>query len=162
MTDAELRDAAARAAMAAMGAAPSVDPFVLQEERRGGDDSAGHHGMLSDTSVPGRFALVPSEDGYGLSNPYYDVGGRTFEASTGSVDVPETGDCVVALKVNVAGKSPTGSVVTYSGVEELMTEQADVGNVDYYITPLYLFRDGALACDFRTGPHVSGIDFDPS
>ena len=47
MTDSELRDAAVKAAMAAMagGASQAYDPFVFQEEQRGSEANVGHHGM---------------------------------------------------------------------------------------------------------------------
>lgn len=160
MTDAELRDMAARAAMAAMGVVPSVDPFVLQEEQRGGEANAGHHGMSSGgggSSNPGRFELTLSEDGdsYTLENPYYDVGGRTYLAETPQA-VSSSFSGVLALKVSMTTSVPQASVVTYGGLDGLQQAQSDYS---YYVFPLYWLEDGAVKCDFRVGPFAIAGEF---
>lgn len=64
MTDSELRDAAARAAMAAMGASSlPADTFVLQEELLAGEVSAGHHGFVAGGNGTYSFSAIKDASG---------------------------------------------------------------------------------------------------
>lgn len=64
MTDSELRDAAARAAMAAMGASSlPADTFVLQEELLAGEVSAGHHGFVAGGNGTYSFSVIKDASG---------------------------------------------------------------------------------------------------
>ena len=64
MTDSELRDAAARAAMAAMGASSlPADTFVLQEELHAGEVNAGHHGFVAGGNGTYSFSVIKDASG---------------------------------------------------------------------------------------------------
>lgn len=115
-------------------------------------------------SAPGRFEISVSEDEESgdivasFVNPYFDVGGKTYEASVGSVTI--TGACILALKVNATGSSgvqPGATVEIYANLAALQAAQADR---NYYISPLYeLEAGGRVSCDFRTGPVMAMGEF---
>lgn len=159
MTDAELRDMAARAAMAATGVSPSVDPFVLYEEQRGGEVNAGHYGMSGggSSAAPGRFELTLSSDGnsYTFENRYYDVGGRTFSATDTRISSSSFSG-IVALSVSMTGAVPSAGVVTYADIGAMQNDQKDFSK---YVIPLYKMKDGAVECDFRVGPPAVAREF---
>lgn len=104
-----------------------------------------------------------------FENRYYDIAGRTLEVSSVGgedikVDLPD-GEVLFALKVDATSPSGSAEIVTYTGdgaddstganisaIDKMQAEQEDTDN---YITPLYLFKDGSLVCDFRTGPYIA-------
>lgn len=114
---------------------------------------------------PGRFEISVSEDEESgeiaatFANPYFDVGGKTYEASSVS-SVSIAGACIIALKVNATGSSgtePGATIETYANLGALQSAQAEL---DYYISPLYeLDADGKVVCDFRTGPVIAMGEF---
>lgn len=129
-----------------------------------GCGNGGGGGEIPQTA-PGRFEISVSEDEESgeiaatFVNPYYDVGGKTYEASSVS-SVTITGACILALNVNATGSSgtePGATIETYADLSALQSAQADR---DYYISPLYeLDADGKVVCDFRTGPVISMGEF---
>lgn len=110
---------------------------------------------------PGRFDVSVSEDPdsgvrtASFSNPYYDIGGKTYVADVQPVPIP--GACVVALRVATTGSQSETGIVTFENFGALRAAQDDLA---YYISPLYEFGpDGAVVCDFRTGPVVAMGEF---
>lgn len=139
------------------------------------------------TDVSGRFAIVsispaeePGNDGENLyavtlKNPYYDVGGRTYEmqrqsaGEAGGDESQEEGQeeghivsvgmvrdgSIIVLKVS-AKEERTESLTTVGSLSELQELQGDVA---YYTFPLYKLQGGSVVCDFRTGPTTSMGEF---
>lgn len=110
---------------------------------------------------PGRFDVSVSEDPVSgertasFSNPYYDVGGKTYVADVQPVPIP--GACIVALRVAATGSQSETGIVTYTDLGALRNAQDDLA---YYISPLYEFGpDGTVVCDFRTGPVIAMGEF---
>lgn len=122
--------------------------------------------------IPGRFEITltadempeesePEERTYTatFANPYYDIGGKTYEMPVDeSADPPavtlgliKDGDIIV-MKVK-AGESRSEELVTVSSLSALQQLQEDVA---YYSIPLYKIEGGSAVCDFRTGP-ISGM-----
>ena len=101
------------------------------------------------SGLPGRFdiQIEPGETA-SFSNCYYDIGGKTYEANVGSIELSSGG--IIALKVTATGTAPSAEIVIYNGIDSLKSAQEDK---DYYIRPLYkISSDFAIECDFRTGP----------
>lgn len=125
--------------------------------------------VLSDGDVTlestgrGRFAITITGSTAPFSAtfdaPYFDVGGKTYEASSVS-SVTITGACILALRVTATGSSgtePGATIETYANLGALQSAQADL---DYYVSPLYeLDADGKVVCDFRTGPVIAMGEF---
>ena len=149
MTDLELRDMAARAAMTAMGQVPSADPFVTQEEQLCGVGvNAGHHGLqTSGGTSSGSFALTMTQntDGayvfkvgagfYSKARTYYYVDGATFD-STGWI----------VLKTSM--KSTSAELI-------LQSVGSFSPDSEYTYTPLYSVNatTGKFQ-DYRGAPHI--------
>ena len=86
-----------------------------------------------------------------FANPYYDVGGKTYEL-TGGGQVSCSGDCIICLKVS-AKEHPSATLETFGSIQIVTNQQT---NEDYYTIPLYKVQGGKVVCDFRTGP-ISGM-----
>ena len=104
--------------------------------------------------LPGRFdiQIEPESSSTSLtasfSNCYYDVGGKTYEAVVGSIELSRGG--IIALKVTATGTAPSAEIVIYDSIADLQSAQEDRY---YYIRPLYKISSAfAVECDFRTGP----------
>ena len=123
--------------------------------------------------LPGRFEILsitpddPPEEGSEeeqtytatFANPYYDIGGKTYEMPASEEVNPPAVICadikdgdIIVLKV-AAGQSRSEELVTVGSIQELQQLQEDVA---YYSIPLYKVQGGAVVCDFRTGP-ISGM-----
>lgn len=154
MTDHEIRDMAVRAAIAAMGQAPAVDPYVAQEELRGNEVNAGHHGMptVGGTSS-GSFALTVSKrkDGkyvlkvgsgfYSMARTYYYVADTKFDPleSSGWL-VLKTSMTSTSAKLIFKSSDSSGSFVPDS---------------EYTYTPLYkVDATTGKFQDYRGAPHI--------
>lgn len=112
------------------------------------------------SSNPGRFELTTETDSGGSSllkfeNPYYDVGGLTYEGPT-TTGIPGNFTGVVALRVDMTGESPSADVVPYLSIPSMRAAQA---NRSYYILPLYQLDGGSVKCDFRVGPPAVAGEF---
>ena len=112
--------------------------------------------------IPGRFEITltpddPPEEGseeettYSatFANPYYDIGGKTFEMEEATEKVVTEGD-IIALKVTARGGNPIAVLDIYKSIAHIRSAQS---NYDYFIRPLYkIGSGGSIECDFRTGP----------
>ena len=154
MTDHELRDMAVRAAMAAMGQAPAVDPFVAQEELRGEEVSAGHHGMqtvggtssgsfaLTVTKKPdGKYVLKVGPGFYSMARTYYYVEGTKFD--------PFDSSGWIVLKTSMTS---TSAELTFHPPD---SSGSFVPDSEYTYTPLYQVdaTTGEFQ-DYRGAPHI--------
>ena len=107
----------------------------------------------------GRFA-IESIDGTTATfkNTYCDIGAKTYYLGEQSCSINEEGSTFVCLTVYTSSEPsvPVFSVDTFQSFSELQAAQGD-----YYkaVIPLYKFEDGALECDFRTGPTVPAWEF---
>ena len=122
--------------------------------------------------VPGRFEIAlkaeqpeegheedPQKYSATFANPYYDVGGKTYEMPADeTIDPPavtlvgiEDGSIIV-LKVS-AKETPTAELAFVLSLQELQQQQE---NTDHYTMPIYKIQGGKVVCDFRTGP-ISGM-----
>ena len=148
MVDYEIRDLAVRAAMAAMGQASAIDPFVAQEELHGQEVNAGHHGMqTAGGTSSGSFALTVAQntDGsyvfkvgagfYSMARTYYHNTGATFDSSGW-----------IVLKT---------SMTTASAELILQSTGLFVPDSKYTYTPLYKVdaTTGEFQ-DYRGAPHI--------
>jgi hypothetical protein len=118
------------------------------------------------SKVPGRFdyeVFFGSEEGDDVGsrkikfkNCYFDLAGRTLQAGgfANDFNLPD-GEVLFALKVDATGRQGSSKLIAYTGDSPLSQMQSEQEDVEYYITPLYLFTNGALTCDFRTGPYVA-------
>lgn len=125
--------------------------------------------------IPARFEIAflkpeePQEGGVGeeqettysatFDNPYYDIGGKTYEMPVDEeADPPAVGlgsikdGGIIVLKV-AAKDTPTAElaqVLSLAGLQQLQE------HTDFYTIPLYKVQGGKVVCDFRTGP-ISGM-----
>lgn len=167
MSDAELRDMAARAAMAAMGVQPPTDPFLIQEEMDGSVPNAGHHGYSEGgpgggSVIPGCYSIESTEGGtITFANPYLMVGGVLY---VGPVTHSVESASIVALKISATG-TYSCELSDYGSVDALRAAQ---GSYDHYVIPLYQFdvtEDGegnksvSVTCDFRNIPSAAMGEF---
>lgn len=118
------------------------------------------------SKVPGRFdyeVFFGSEEGDDVGsrkikfkNCYFDLAGRTLQAGgfANDFNLPD-GEVLFVLKVDATGRQGSSKLIAYTGDSPLSQMQSEQEDVEYYITPLYLFTNGALTCDFRTGPYVA-------
>ena len=108
---------------------------------------------------PGCFNLEYDETlndgggGYAVSNPYYRIGGKTYECTD---DFPDVSTGIVALKIDVTGSSPSATYEQYSTLAALQGDEADT---NYFISPLYTFDDGEITCDWRKGAPSAMFEF---
>lgn len=139
--------------------------------------AAGHASKAK--KLPGRFeivGIVAQRDSEGrtrylvkMRNPYYDVGGRTYEMNPPppqeedeeqedeDIVTAETQDGgIIVLRIS-AGAERTENLDSVLGVEELREMQGDFA---WYTIPLYMIRGGSVACDFRTGPVAAMGEFE--
>ena len=148
MTDHELRDMAVRAAMAAMGQAPAVDPFVAQEELRGEEVNAGHHGMQTvggassgsfavtgEQNTDGSFVFKVGDGFYSMARSFYHISGAKFNSSGW-----------IVLKT---------SMTTASAELILQSSSLFIPTSEYAYTPLYKVdaTTGEFQ-DYRGAPHI--------
>lgn len=84
-----------------------------------------------------------------FENRYYSVGGRTYEATTHTLE-DLTGTEIIAVKVSADAETtqPSPEVTSYADLGEM---QADQGDEYVYVIPLYKIDDGKVTCDFRLG-----------
>lgn len=112
----------------------------------------------------GRYEIsVESASGVGypsasFANQYYDIGGKTYRSNLSPIQITWSEHKIIALRVSATGTgSPSATIVTFDSLGELQTAQE---NLDYYTIPLYeVDQDGAVLCDFRTGPQCAMGEF---
>lgn len=118
--------------------------------------------------IPGRFEITltpdeipegsePEEQTYTATfrNPYYDIGGKTYEMTaegeSDAVTLEGIKDgSIIFIKISAKGSETEAELGTFTSLVELKSEQEN--KVDYYTIPLYKVQGGSIACDFRTGP----------
>lgn len=93
-----------------------------------------------------------------LLNQYYNVGERTYQANvTISPSHVASLPCVLALKVDLSGSSPSATLQSYASISALQTEQSDTR---FAVTPLYaLDATGSVSCDLRNLPRIVSGEF---
>lgn len=91
-----------------------------------------------------------------LKNLYYDIRCQTYVATDEDVEINKSGAAFVALQISKSGWLPDATLVKYTSFEAMQQAQKDFSKA---VIPLYKFTDGALECDFRTGPSVQAWEF---
>ena len=92
-----------------------------------------------------------------LKNLYYDIRCQTYVATDEDVEINKSGAAFVALQISKGtGGLPDATLVNYTSFEAMQQAQKDFSKA---VIPLYKFTDGALECDFRTGPSVQAWEF---
>ena len=123
-------------------------------------------GKSKSTKTKGCFEMTLTKDEGGseeptytatFENPYYSVGGRTYEAEIGQLE-ELTGTEIIALKVSADAETsqPTPELTSYADLGEMQGDQDD----EYvYVIPLYKIEDGKVKCDFRLGASAAMWEF---
>ena len=134
--------------------------------------------------IPGRFEILsimadePPESGGGgvspaqseeeeeeqtytvtFANPYYDIGGKTYEMSSGSEEEDVSlenikGGSIIYIKISAEGSGTGAELGTVMSLRELQSIQES--DMSHYTVPLYKIQGGSVTCDFRTGP-IAGM-----
>ena len=93
-----------------------------------------------------------------LKNLYYDIRCQTYVATDEDVEINKSGAAFVALEISKSssGYPPEATLVTYTSFNAMQQAQKDFSKA---VIPLYKFTDGAVECDFRTGPSVQAWEF---
>lgn len=87
-----------------------------------------------------------TEEEYTVANPYYRVGGKTYEAGVDGGSI-EDGK-IMALSIDATGAQPSAELVALDGIAALNNLEADL---NYCVVPLYIVSGGKITCDFRKG-----------
>lgn len=120
----------------------------------------------SAAKIPGRFEITltadempegsePEEQTYTATfkNPYYDIGGKTYEMTaegeSDAVTLEGIKDGSIICLIISAGEIITAELEKSGSLAELRESQQDVTR---YSTPLYKISGGSVVCDFRNGP----------
>ena len=85
----------------------------------------------------------------GLTNCYYQVGGRTYHIA--DYTLPSGSSGFIALRVPANTATPNASVQVYANLSALQAAQA---NLAYCITPLYIVADSVITLDMRRTPFI--------
>lgn len=118
--------------------------------------------------IPGRFEITltadempegsePEEQTYTatFNNPYYDIGGKTYEMSDEEVSLEGIKDgSIIYIKISAEGSGTGAELGTSLSLTELQSLQEN--SMGYYTIPLYKVQGGSVVCDFRTGP-IAGM-----
>lgn len=126
------------------------------------------HGGEDRDAIPGLYEIVSIEGGVvTMKNPYFSVGGKTYEGSSTEATLTggETG--VIALRISATGGSaPADSLEVYDSVASLQAAQQ---SLDYYTIPLFMISTTVdeetgeetydVVCDFRIGPDAAMGEF---
>lgn len=130
------------------------------------------HGGEDRDAIPGRFEITitpddPPEEGSEekqtytatFENPYYDIGGKTYEMSSGSeeedVSLEDIKDgSIIFIKISAEGSETGAELGTAASLRELQSVQEN--EPGKYTIPLYKVEGGSVTCDFRTGP-IAGM-----
>lgn len=126
----------------------------------------------SAAKIPGRFEISitpddPPEEGSDeeqtytatFKNPYYDIGGKTYEMSSGSEEEDVSlenikGGSIIYIKISAEGSGTGAELGTVMSLRELQSIQES--DMSHYTVPLYKIQGGSVTCDFRTGP-IAGM-----
>lgn len=83
---------------------------------------------------------------YTIINPYYRVGGKTYEAGVDGASIVD--GAIMALEIDATAASPTAELVAVDGMTALSNMEADLR---HFVIPLYIVSGGKITCDFRKG-----------
>lgn len=150
----------------AAGLETRAKPLENQRNRRGESDGSFESWRF------GRFALEQTENGYGVINAWYMIGGMHYAFPTdadGSIAMPE-GSGILALVVDATDTNHAATLEIFDSMDKIARNAGDEwnDNVPPYIFPLYTIEtttdeDGStsteILVDWRFGPTLIMAEF---
>lgn len=96
-----------------------------------------------------------AEEEYTIANPYYRIGGKTYEAGVDGSEIVD--GAIMALKLDASGSAPNATLEAFADLGELQEAEADLRVL---IIPLYIVSGGKITCDFRKGAFAAMSEFE--